>query len=263
MQFKNLIKRSSFIVAALIVLLLSACKKENKTPVSSTKIKSIVYENDEMLFFYNTDGTVKAALMKDHSVTNGEEVYYNISYNASKQITQVVGDNDEKVVPVYQNGVIVKAFLKTNQDEELGFTEYEYQNNRLKTVSLYTKVGDVIYPLTMMEYTYNAAGNIVTTSLFVQNPLAPNSMLLSGTISYEYDSKANPLANAKEFLQLLWYAVPQNNVIKEIHKDKNGAVEETTEYTYQYNNQLPASAVVKLTAAGQTPVISNYVFSYQ
>ncbi len=263
MQIRNLIKRSSFFVAAFMLLLLGSCKKEDKTTVSSAKIKSITSENDEMLFSYNTDGTVKAALMKDNSVTNGEEVYYTISYNTAKQITQVVGDNDEKIIPVYQNGVIVKALLKNDQDEELGFTEYEYQNNRLKSVSLYTKIGDVIYPLTMMEYTCNAAGNIVTTSLFVQNPLAPNSLLLTGTISYEYDSKANPLANAKEFLQLLWYAVPQNNVVKEIHKDKNGAVEETTEYTYQYNNQLPSSAVVKLTAAGQTPVISNYVFSYQ
>lgn len=263
MQFKNLINRTLAGAAFITTLFLSSCKKENNQPQGSTTIKKVATEDESMTFEYNTDGTISKATIKNNEATNGDVIHYTVGYNAAKQISEVTGDNNEKIIPVYENGVLVRSYLKTNQGEELGFTEYEDFNATNKAASFYTEIGGVLYPLSMLLFKYDAAGNIEKTSFYLQNPLAPNALVFTGSISYNYDTKTNPLTKAGDFLKLLWIAVPKNNVLSEIHKDKDGVTEETVEYAYQYsNNGNPVSGTVKRTPAGGAAETKNIQFTY-
>ncbi|MFT3843468.1 MAG: hypothetical protein QM725_00295 [Lacibacter sp.] len=265
MQFNNLIYRIFISTALITGLFLASCKKiENQPqPQTSSNIKRVATEDESMVFEYNTDGTLHKATIKNDDATNGDIIHYNISYNAAKQIAEVVSDNNEKIIPVYENGVLVRSFLKTSAGVDLGFTEYENFNANNKAATFYTEVGGIIYPLTMLLFKYDEAGNIVKTNLYVQNPVAPNSLLLTGSITYSYDTKNNPLAKASDFLKLLWIAVPNNNVLTEIHKDKDGGLEETIEYVYQYNSKnYPVSGTVKRVPATGTTETKNILFDY-
>ncbi len=265
MQFKNLINQTVIGTAFITGVFLSSCKKENnepKPPVSTT-IKKVATEDESMTFEYNADGNISKATVKSNEATNGDVIHYTVSYNAAKQISEVTGDNNEKIIPVYENGVLVRSYLKTNLGEQLGFTEYEDFNATSKGASFYTEIGGVLYPLTMLLFKLDAAGNIEKTSFYLQNPLAPNALVFAGSITYSYDTKINPLAKAGDFLKLLWIAVPKNNVLSEIHKDKDGVLEETVEYTYQYaSNGNPVSGTVKRSPAGGAVETKNIQFTY-
>lgn len=265
MQFKNLINRTVIGAAFITSLFLSSCKKENNEPKPevSTTIKKVAADDESMMFEYNADGTIRKATIRDNETTNGDVINYTVSYNAGKQITEVTGDNNEKIIPVYENGVLVRSYLKTSLGEELGFTEYEDFNATNKAASFYTEIGGVVYPITMLLFKYDASGNIEKTSFYVQNPLAANSLVITGSITYSYDTKTNPLSKAGDFLKLLWIAVPKNNVLSEIHKDKDGTLEETVEYTYQYSsNGNPVSGTVKRSPAGGVTETKNIQFTY-
>lgn len=265
MQLKNLIRKAAFVLAAGALFFMSSCKKGGNEPApqAPAAVKKIATEDESMAFEYNADGTVRKATIKSNEATNGDVINYTVSYNSAKQITEITADNDEKIIPVYENGKLVRSYLKTNLGEELGFTEYEDFNATNKAASFYTEIGGVIYPLTMLLFKYDAAGNIEKTSFYLQNPLAPNALVFTGSITYSYDTKINPLAKAADFLKLLWIAVPKNNVLREIHKDKDGILEETVEYTYQYNsNAAPGSGTVKRSPAGGAANTKSIQFTY-
>lgn len=265
MQLKNLIRKVSFVLTAGALFFMSSCKKERNEPApqAPAALKKITTGDESMAFEYNADGTVHKATIKSNEATNGEVVNYTVIYNSAKQITEIMADNDEKIIPVYENGKLVRSYLKTNLGEELGFTEYEDFNATNKAATFYTEIDGIICPLIMQLFKYDAAGNIEKTSFYLRNPLAPNALVFTGSITCSYDTKVNPLANAADLLKLLWIAVPKNNVLREIHNDKDGILEEAVEYTYQYNsNAVPGSGTVKRLPAGGVENTKSIQFTY-
>jgi hypothetical protein len=255
--------KSTALLFALVVsttLIFSSCKKPTSEPQVSTKLKSAKSPDTEISFTYNANGTIKTAAVKNDLVTSGDLVNYQVSYNAAGKISEIVSDEDIRIVPIYQNGVLAEASFETLTGIELFVTTYTYHNNFLKSVEINSAAGQAWLKFV---FTNNAAGNVEKTEFFSQNPLNQNEFISGGTVTYTYDNKTNPLYAAKDLLHLLWAPATPNNAISEIHKDSNNDLEETVNYTYQYHsNGVPKSAIMQSTVVGQQPVNSTITFSY-
>lgn len=256
--FKSTAKLFALFVSTALIL--TSCKKDKSDAFTSTKIKTVVAPDNQVSFTYNANGTIKTAALKNDFITSGDLVNYEVSYNAQGKISEITSDEDIRIVPIYQNGVLAEASFETMDGMELFVTTYTYQNNFLKSVEINSAAGQ---PWLKFVFTNNAVGNVEKTEFFSQNPLQPNEFVSGGTVTYTYDTKINPLFAAKDLLHLLWAPATPNNAITEIHKDSNNDLEETVNYTYQYHsNGVPKSAVMQSTVVGQQPVNSTINFTY-
>ena len=255
--------KSTTLLFALVVsttLVLSSCKKPTSEPQASTKLKTVMSPDNQVTFTYNANGTIKTATVKNDFLTSGDLVNYEVSYNAAGKISEITSDEDIRIVPIYQNGVLVEASFETLDGLELFVTTYSYVNSFLRSVEINSSAGQAWLKFV---FTSNAAGNVEKTEFFSQNPLNQNEFISGGTVTYAYDNKTNPLYAAKDLLHLLWVPASPNNTITEIHKDSNNDLEETVNYTYQYHsNGVPKSAVMQSTVVGQQPVNSTISFTY-
>jgi hypothetical protein len=237
-----------------------SCKKPTSQPTPVTKIQAVLSPDDQLSFEYNTNGTVKTVQLKNSFVTSGDLVNYQVSYNAQGKISEIISDEDIRILPVYAEGVLKEAAFESLDGTLLLQTDYAYLNDLLKTVTITTAAG---LPWMRFGFDYTAEGNIAKTSFFLQDPLNPAQFISSGTVTYTYDSKINPLNELKDLLHLLWLPVNPNNALSEIHKDRDGLLEETVNYTYQYHaNQTPKSAVMQSTVPGQNAETVNFTFVY-
>ncbi len=244
--------KSTALLFALVVsttLIFSSCKKPTSEPVASTKLKTVMSPDNQISFTYNANGTIKTAAVKNDLVTSGDLINYQVSYNTAGKISEITSDEDIRIVPIYQNGVLAEASFETLDGLELFVTTYSYENNLLKAVEINSAAGQAWLKFV---FTNNAAGNVEKTEFFSQNPLNQNEFVSGGTVTYTYDNKTNPL-----------FAANPNNTVTEIHKDSNNQLEETVNYTYQYHsNGVPKSAVMQSTVVGQNAVNTNISFSY-
>ena len=189
--------KSTALLFALVVsttLIFSSCKKPTSEPVVSTKLKSVPAPDNQVTFTYNTDGSIKTAAVKNDLATSGDLINYQVSYNAQGKISEVTSDEDIRIVPIYQNGVLVEASFETLDGLELFVTTYSYQNNLLKAVEINSAAGQAWLKFV---FTNNAAGNVEKTEFFSQNPLNQNEFISGGTVTYTYDNKTNPVFGAK------------------------------------------------------------------
>ncbi|MFY7839011.1 MAG: hypothetical protein ACOVP7_01995 [Lacibacter sp.] len=238
----------------------SSCKKPTSEPVPVTKIKTVFSSNDELTFEYNTNGTVKTVQLKNSFVTSGDLVNYEVNYNAQGRISEIISDEDIRIVPVYVEGKLKEAAFITLDGDLLLQTDYAYLDDRLKTITITTSAGQ---PWMRFGFDYTEDGNIAKASFFGQDPLNPDQFISSGTVAYTYDAKINPLNEVRDVLHLLWLPVNPNNTLSEVHKDRDGLLEETVNYTYQYHsNKTPKSAVMQSTVPGQTTENVHLFFAY-
>jgi hypothetical protein len=255
--------KSATLLLGLIVsttFIFSSCKKPVDESDQGFRIKTVASTDDEVTFTYNPNGSIKSAAIKNSFATSGDLITYQISYNTAGKISEIVSDEDIRIVPIYSNGILAEASFETTDGIELFVTTYEYLNGLLKAVEIETAAGD---PWTKFIFTYGPGGNVSKTETFLANPLQPDQLLFAGSISYTYDSKINPLHPARELLHLLWMPSSPNNILTEIHKKANNDLEETVNYTYQYHpNNTPKSAVVESTVVGEPPVNTNMTFTY-
>ncbi|QNA43385.1 hypothetical protein [Lacibacter sediminis] len=255
--------KSTATLFALVVsttLIFSSCKKDKSEAFTSTKLKSVTAPDNQVSLTYNANGTIKTAALKNDFVTSGDLVNYQVSYNAQGKISEITSDEDIRIVPIYQNGVLAEASFETLSGIELFVTTYTYQNNFLKSVQINSAAGEAWLKFV---FTNSASGNVEKTEFYFQNPLQPDLFIFGGTVTSTYDNKPNPLYAAKDLLHLLWVPASPNNMLTEIHKDDNNILEETVNYTYQYHsNGVPKSAVMQSTVVGQQPVNSAITFSY-
>lgn len=259
----NLNFKSATLLLALIVsttFIFSSCKKPENGPAQSARIKAVVSPDDEVTFSYNANGSIKSAAVKNSFSTSGDLITYQISYNAAGKISEIVSDEDIRIVPIYTNGVLEEASFETVDGIELFVTSYEYLNGLLKAVEIETAAGA---PWTKFIFTYGPGGNVTKTETFLANPLQGNQLQFAGSVAYTYDDKINPLHPAKDLLHLLWIPSSPNNALTEIHKNATNDLEETVNYTYQYHpNNTPKSAVMQSVVVGETPVNTNLTFTY-
>lgn len=248
-------KHGKIITALLLasILFFTSCKKDKSEEIpsgSQQKLEKISFGDEFLSFVYNTDGTLKQAVVKDDLASGGAPVTYNILYDAQKRMSEVNTSEGEKLVPVYVNNKLEKVEVKDNTNTVIGRTDYVYNGNQVTSATVRTSLFGPLADLMKFEFTYSATGNLTRTNLFIANPVT-QLLAPAGHVEYEHDNKENPLTPVSEFLKLVWFIPSKNNISKEVHKDENLVLEETMEYTYTYNSRnLPQAGIAKRTVPG-------------
>ena len=249
-----------------VAMLLTACKKEyshnGPPPTAVTRFESRSGEDGFTGFEYNADGTINKAAVANE-LTPGDTTRYTVSYTADKRIREILNDAGVKFTPVYTDGELTRVQIRTLQNDALGYTDYEYLNGFLKSVTVFFVSGNQVTPFFKSSFMYDNAGNIRRTQLFSADPLSPDGLSPDGTTRSVFDNKINPLYAAKEFLWMILIIPSPNNVSKEEAFDKNSQPEQTKEYNYTYNKELPESAVLTETIPGKPVQTKNIRYRYQ
>lgn len=258
-NFKSAALLPGLIVSSILIF--SSCKKPiSEPPGQSTILKSVLSPDDQVTFTYNPNGSIKTAAVKNSFATSGDLITYQLSYNAAGKISEIISDEEVRIVPIYTDGVLAEASFETLDGLELFVTTYEYLNGFLKSAEIKTAAGQ---PWAKFIFQYNAGGNISNVKTFLANPLQGNQLEFAGSVTYTYDDKINPLQAVRDLLYLLLIPSSSNNVLTEIHRDSNNDLEETVNYTYQYHtNNTPKSAIMQSTVVGEQPVNSTITFTY-
>ena len=248
----------------MTTLTLVACKKNDDLPGQEPEqLLELRHGNEFVKLQYDAAGKVSKAIVKDEVITDGDEVQYTISYNAQGKIAEMLSSDGETVRAVYTNGRLTKAeYVAGNQ--VYGFTEYEYQNNLVKTIRMKgADNNNNTVTVMLFELTYNAQNQVVKSEVSIRNPFA-DVLEKAGYTLLDYDSKKNPLYDMGDLMLLLLEVPAANNVIKETQYEADDELEETREYTYTYNSKnLPTGAVLKSTFPGQPATTSNVTYTYR
>lgn len=260
-------KRSTpFFLLLLLLALFTGCQKETneQLPVPAAARLEKITKGDELLqFSYNSDGSLKEALLNDALAAGGDRVTFRISYAAAGKIREVLTDDGRKIIPVYEDNKIIEALVQTLTGQPVARSEYTYLNGMLKSAALNVESGGLPVPWLKYIFTYDGRGNVLKTQLLV-NDLLSNQLVPAGQVHYEYDNRANPLEPVKDFLLLIWQAVSPNNIKKETEFGPQNTVDETREYTYTYNSRnLPQNAQVTKTVPGQPAENLTMTFTYR
>ena len=262
--FKKAISRVLLSVGLIASLI--ACKKDKDNgpggPGNPGNAKLATYTNGEdyVKFDYNTDGTVKKLIVNTDLNTYGNEIEFNVVYDAQKKITKL--ESDVQVIEVeYTNNVLSRANILEN-GMQTGYTNYHYEGGNLKTATLYFGESGTFEPVMEYHMTYNAQGNLTETVNMIATE--PNHMERSGSITYQYDDKINPLYEHRQLLALFWQSVTKNNITVENHVDADNQPEDKFQYTYTYNAKgLPEKATVKQGLPGGEQSNSEIKFTYK
>lgn len=266
MKSKFISARRFMLFAAIALTAATGCKKENSNPpnppAGSNRLEKVSLDGNFARFTYNTDGSLQTAAVRDELATGGEITTFTIAYNNLRQIREVAASDGRRLVPVYANNELARVDILSPLNELIGYTDYNFLNGRIKSLTLYLTNGGLSSPWLKQLYNYDANGNIIKTNLFV-NDFINDQLAPAGFINYEYDGRINPQSPVRDFMLLIWQAVSANNVKKEVHVDQFGTTEETLDYTYTYNSRnLPARATVQKTVPGSPVVSMEMLFSY-
>ena len=242
-----------FFIAFLAITTFFACKKDNDKDNDQPAGSRLVEQrtgDDYVKLEYGANGKVNKAIVLDEDFTNSEEVTYNISYNAAGRISEVLSSNNEVFQPVYENGRLTKATIMQD-NQEIGSTEYTYENGLVKDAIVKFKVFDVEMVTMKFSFTYDAQQRVNQSRMWIHNPIT-NDLELAGHTEIEYDSKKNPLYDFSDFMLLMWEIPAVNNVVKETEYDSDNEVDEIRDFNYTYNaDQYPVQAVMSTSVRGE------------
>nr|WP_294904664.1 hypothetical protein [uncultured Lacibacter sp.] len=256
------LKPAGFMLALIVStsLFTVSCKKPVSEGNKNTILKTVSSGDEEITFTYNANGSIKSAAVKNGLISSGSLVNYQVSYTAQGKISSIVSDDDVRIVPEYEGTVLLKSTFESLDGTHLLTTTYDYDNGLLKSVIITDDAGD---PVMKFAFQHTGSGNVSKAEFFTPDFQNPGEFVSSGTVDYTFDTKPNPLFAARDILHLLWVPASPNNQLTEVHKDKNGTLEETVNYTYQYHgNGMPKSATMQTTVAGQQPQTSAISYQY-
>lgn len=257
---------SRFAAVALLTSFLVSCDKEDSEqpappPPVNVKLKEFRNDEDFVRFSYAADGKINKATVKSALNTSNGVVEYAITYQG-QQLASLQGDNGETIVTVYENNKLKRADIFVGQDR-VGYSNYFFENDLLKSVTIYTATDSDFEPILEFSFAYNAAGNVSETVVMSASGI-PNLLTRAGHTTYEYDQKTNPLLAYNDILLLFWQVASKNNITLENHFDSNLQPEDRYAYTYTYKaNGLPEKAVVKIGLPGQPGTTANIEYIYQ
>lgn len=247
-------------MVAIVSGTVTACKKDHDKPATEQpgpikRLAEINNGEDFIRFAYNPDSTVKkvtTTLLAD----SGASVAYNVSY-ANGKIQELNGDDGMKIVPVYDEGLLIRAHFYMGE-ERVAYANYTVMNDSERDIAYYVKDGDDYLPMLSIRVTYDAKDNPVESVLMVATD-EPNLLRRDSHIEYSYDEKPNPLYAQKDLLALFFQSISKNNTLEEDHFDKDLVPENRYRYTYTYEaNGQPRQAAVKIGLDGQ-PVTNKQV----
>lgn len=251
---------------ALAIASLASCKKDSNNPgpgdpqTPETELIQFTNGDEYVKFNYGTDNNISTVILKNEIMTDDEETTYNVEY-ANGKIASLTSPM-HKLVPVYENGALKRTDMFEN-DEKVSFTSYDYENNKLKNVTLYYNNDGTYHP--MFGYVLNYANSENPSEVIAMMAgNQPNLLVRAGSVNMQFDSRVNPLYKHKDLLLMLWQVSSKNNVTAEDHFDEALTLEDKYVYTYDYfNNGLPKSAKVKKGLPGQPSETININYIYE
>lgn len=258
-------KLASAVLAVACTLVFTSCKKDTApvpgNPVA-TKLKEYKNGDEFIRFMYNADGSLQKATVKNELNTGNAVVDYSVSYNAQKKIAEITNTSGEKIVPVYNNNVLVRADL-FDGPVKMGYTAYHYEAGLLKRATIYFLQGADFEPALEFILTYDGSNNVTETVAMMANG-TPGQLRRAGHVTSQYDRQTNPLFEHRDFLALLWQGVSVNNPVREDHFAANSTLEDRYDYVYTFNAaNLPQKATVTKGLPGQPGTVTAISFLYQ
>ena len=189
------ISKATRLLAISGILFLASCKKDHSdepAPAPETvKLREYTDGDDFIKFQYDAGGILKKATVKNEISTSGTIVDFDISYGAGNKISELNSSAGEKIVPVYENGILKRAdnFVA---GERTGYTNYQFEGGNIKRATIYKKEDDDYTPILEFIYTYNNSGNVSEGVIMVGTD-TPGEMVRYGHAAMQYDQKTNPL----------------------------------------------------------------------
>lgn len=262
----HVISKATGLFAICAMLSLASCKKDHSNeltpPPVSVKLQEYTDGDDFIKFQYDAGGILKKATVKNEISTSGTIVDFDISYGNDNKISELNSSAGEKIIPVYENGVLKRAdnFVA---GERTGYTNYQSEGGNIKRATIYKKEDNDYIPILEFIYTYNNSGNVSEGVIMVSTD-TPGEMVRYGHASMQYDQKTNPLYAYKDFLALIWEGVSKNNIAVEDVYNAQLVLQQRYTYNYTYkSNGLPEKADVQIGVPGQPPANSTVEFTYQ
>lgn len=211
-----------------VFILFSACSSDDSSGSGSenlqNKLKKVINNEEVTTFFYSNN---QISYTISVNISNGDEykreyVYENGKLTRIKKYTNNVYQSNSDLFIVYNGQNIITS--SSTEDNILFSHQYTYNNlNQMITDAQYD---NGVYN-SQENFTYSSNGNIQTRS----------HSAFSGTYTYTYDNKENPL----------YYAYPESySKILAISKN-NEITDGTFTFEYVYNsNDLPTQKTTKL-----------------
>lgn len=236
---KNCQFRYTAIIAALLMVGITSCEKQNTFPSGTYLIKVIYHQNVSQIRHYN----------------------YNGKGQLSEREYEFDGRTIERFEYQYQNGLIsrINFFGMKNYNDLtlylLDYVQYEYISDNI--------VRSIKYPGNLsVNYTYNADNQIIKSAVssadYTMYDYDNNGNISKATVYkdgivywsfyYSYDSKINPFYNIEPIhesftiMDLIRYKCP-NNLVRKTFINENQDTISDSEYKFKYNPiNLPAQS---------------------
>ena len=258
-------------------LLFSSCDKDRdddvpgKGPVPEKKIAKLYQDPQNFIeFTYNAEGKLSKIKVAEEDLGSDIETL-DVFYGANKRISNINTGDGLRINYMYENDKLERTETKDMLGNILTMGSYFYEAGNLTDYGLFGpfplddgQVGVSFKRVQESKYSYNSDKSIRTIITNIRNPLT-NRMEFAGRRVYEkYDSKINPLRNLGDFAYGFFQELNPSNILKEVAYDENGAVEETVERTFTYDEHgYPLTCVEKTTEAGSAPVTKTLTFTYK
>lgn len=247
----------------LTPILMIACKKEqsvnNNTPnLPESRLVKIEYDDTIDEIKYQADGKVASIITKEkaNNSSSTQTFYYN-----NGQISKI--DFDGAAVNYqYPNNNTVRLeldlFGSGTPNYRFFFHKADGKLNEFTQFSLGTGLP---VPEHRSVYTYNSDGNIIKEEVYEHNGAA---WVKLEDIFITYDNKPNTSARFDFMPFYLQENVLKNNPLTITRKGLNGAVIETTTYSYTYDSRgRKTRASVLHQTGGQPDERETILYSYE
>lgn len=252
-------------LGSFLLLTAFSCKKEKDskpdTPGNTIRLAEVKNDDRQVNFFYDGTGRVNKVIVKSDLNLSDETMEFQVSYQGN-QLAKLSATNGDELVPVYENGNIVRADYYM-ADTRVAYTTYHYEANQLKRVIIYVGSQPDYEPFLGFDFEYNTTGSVSRTVAFVRNNI-PGQLKRSGHVDFTYDDQTNPLFQHRRLLSLFWESVSSHNILQENHFDAQLNQSDRFAYNYTYNsNGLPERATITMGLPGQPTSTSNLIYRYQ
>ena len=252
-------KNLKILMAIIITIAFTtnSCKKDPNTIVDPTPTAKACFVNKMdngadgySLIEYNANHQVTKVTDYDSiGIATGTHMDFDYANNLMQSMISYDGTTiDTKVVMHYTASKIDKADLWQDDGSglaQVGYYNYTYTGNDITKVEMYYEYMGVPINVSKAEFTYSN-GNVVSKNEYTMG--ATFQLELSGTYTYDYDSKKNPM-NGIGIEGLIFTGdasfMSKNNYTKETMKDASGTVQQdqSTNYIYEYNtNNYPTKS---------------------
>jgi len=226
------------ILAAMTITAVSCSKdplpEQVVQPQPQSKTLLHIIEQDPFNYVsldYTTDSLVQKFKMQID--TYSQEVTY--VYGANKKPVQALFDG-LKANYTYNGGTLDKVeYINAGNPNNtvLSYVKFDYLGTNPMLARVYSKQGNSYVEITEIVYEYYNNGDLKTMTTLDRT--APDHFEMSEFVTYEYDTKPNPLKISDEALLILFLNNPKHNITKERHYDSQARLVETNTYTYQYD----------------------------